>query len=141
MGQILFANFLEDKRVYHLARLFWQRHVKNIAEQEGLEFQSYLNTESEFDGNPLFNAYFPSINKAIRIIQVDPAEASEDVDLKAWLDKIEIGTNDKSQTTELVIDTVLSEGSKFPGKQLITHWIEGKITSDQDIENLLKEVV
>ncbi|MGH1434282.1 MAG: hypothetical protein ACRBG0_07460 [Lewinella sp.] len=140
MGQILFANFLEDKRVYQLARLFWLRHVKNIAEEKGLAFHAYLNTESEFDGNPLFNAYFPSINKAIRIIQVDPAEASADIDLKAWLDNIAIGKNDKNKTTELVIDTVLSEGSKFPGKQLITQWIEGTITSDQDIENLISNI-
>jgi hypothetical protein len=69
--------------------------------------------------------------------QILPAEASTDIDLKAWLDNIEIGKNDKNKTTELVIDTVLSEGSKFPGKQLITQWIEGKITSDQDIEDLI----
>ena len=88
MGKILFANFLEDKRVYHLAYLFWKSFFQQLTDAANLHYTTYLNTDGDRDGNPIFHAYLPDRQRALRIIQVDPAEAAEAVDIKAWIDEV-----------------------------------------------------
>ena len=138
MGKILFAKFLEDRRVYHLAYLFWKCFFERLIDAADLEYRTYLNTDSDHDGNPIFHAYLPARKRALRIIQAEPDEAEEEVDIKAWMDEVQLESGNSS-VPELVIDMVLSEGAKELGQRLIQTWIEDdEIWTDEKLEALLK---
>lgn len=121
MGKILFANFLEDKRVYHLAYLFWKSFFERFTAAAEWEYVTYLNTDGEHDGNPIFHAYIPASKRALRIIQVDPSEAEAPLDIKAWIDEVQPASG-QSAVPELVINMILSEEAKKVGQNLIHHW-------------------
>ncbi|MEL6968720.1 MAG: hypothetical protein AAFZ63_23460 [Bacteroidota bacterium] len=138
MGKILFANFLEDKRVYHLAYLFWKTFFERLTDATNLEYTTYLNTDNDQDGNPIFHAYLPTRKRALRIVQADPSEAEEEVDIKAWLDEVQ-PIPDIAPVPELVIDVILSEGTKKVGQRLIRAWVEAEEELTEDnLEVLLQ---
>lgn len=135
MAQILFPNFLKDKEVYLLARAFWQEQFDQFAQKHGLEYVPYLNdTPLEFDGNPIFNAWGPAINRGVRIIQVEPE--SEEVVFSAWLDTVETEEG-KLAIDELVIDLVLSEETNEAAFRLILNWLEKRVEKEE-IERLIE---
>lgn len=138
MGKILFAKFLEDRRVYHLAYLFWKTFFERLTNATDLEYTTYLNTDRDHDGNPIFHAYLPARKRALRIVQADPSEAEEELDIKAWLDEVQL-TPSTTPVPELVIDMILSEGTKEVGQRLIRAWVEaeGELTEDK-LEDLLQ---
>jgi hypothetical protein len=138
MGQVLFANFLEDKRVYHLARMHWERLFAKLAEEMGLAWEDYLNTKEDFDGNPIFHAYLPRINRAVRVIQADPAEAEGEVDISFWLDNTCI-SDEKQEVPELVLDMVLSREAEEKGKAMLLLWLSGMRKCD--VEKELERIV
>mgnify|MGYP006267988351 CR=1 FL=1 len=120
----LFTNFLNDKRVYNLAVAYWHRVVDQVASTHGLAYQPYINVydssgQKEYDANPIFSALFPSINKAVRIIQDEPEV--EAPDLASWKDQIEWETG--RPTPELVLAVALSNDSAFAARQLIMDWL------------------
>lgn len=136
MGKILFAAFLEDKRVYHLAYLFWKTFFERLTRTAKLEYITYLSTEGDQDGNPIFHAYLPALKRALRIIQADPDEAEEEVDVKAWLDEVQPAPN-TPVVPELVIDMVLSEGAKQVGQRIIQAWVEEADWTETRLDELL----
>ena len=80
----------------------------------------------------------PARKRALRIIQAEPDEAEEEVDIKAWMDEVQLESGNSS-VPELVIDMVLSEGAKELGQRLIQTWIEDdEIWTDEKLEALLK---
>ena len=121
MAKYLFQSFLEDKRVYNLNQAYWRRSLSVIAKERKLSFQPYLNPndsegEKEYDANPIFEAFFPELRKAIRIIQDEPEKDAPE--LAAWLDSIEL-EEDERPVSELVIALALSQESSKMAKQLI----------------------
>jgi hypothetical protein len=121
----LFVGFLEDKRLYNLTAAYWHRMVYRIAKERQLNFQPYINLydsmgQKEYDANPIFSAFFPILNKAVRIIQDEPE--AEAPDLTYWEDEIELKTG--HQTKELVIAVALSVSSAEAAKRLIVDWLE-----------------
>lgn len=139
MGKILFANFLEDKRVYHLAYLFWKSFFQRLTSAVNLGFTTYLNTKGDCDGNPIFHAYLPDRQRALRIIQVDPSETVEAIDIKAWVDQVQL-LSEETTVPELVIDMVLSEEAKVVGQKLIQAWVEAEQELDSTtIEGFLEQ--
>lgn len=125
MVELLYSTFLEDKRVYNLVRASWKRSLDRMLGENQIEYRPYLNQyqdgKLEDDGNPIYNAFFPSLNKAIRIIQVADDRESQ-VDCSAWIDRIKPEV-DKEAFNELVVDIVLSKESKKMAEELIKHWI------------------
>ena len=74
------------------------------------------NGEKEYDGNPIFSAFIPETERAIRIIQVSPGEEGDDI--SAWIDDIELGKKAK-KTKELVLDLKLSKEAKMLAKDFL----------------------
>lgn len=87
----------------------------------------------------MFSAYVPEVNRAVRIIQVDPAEAVSEVDIKAWLDQA-VMPEQEDRVEELVIDLVLTNESERLSKQLIDGWLVQGL-SMMEMEKKIDELV
>ena len=138
--KVLYKDFLNNKRVYNLTQGSWRRLLNSLLKDLGYTHQPYLNEfqngKKEYDGNPIFNAYIPEINRAIRIIQVSPKE--EGADISAWIDDIELNGKSKRKTTkELVLDIKLSKKAKYTATELMKAWIQKQLDASS-IDNLLE---
>jgi hypothetical protein len=134
MTEVLFANFLTDKRVYNLAQGTWKRLFDQIAAVHGFSYTPYINQmqggKKEYDGNPIFSAYVASNNRAVRVIQAAPG--GEEPLVSAWIDSIEISEG-KAPAEELVLDVVLSKEAREMARKLAEGWLaEGWTTEDID---------
>lgn len=138
MGQVLYATFLENRRVYRLAKARWQRLFEQLLSAKQYTFRPFLN-EARMDGNPMFTAYVPAVDRAVRIIQVDPAEAVSEVDIKAWLDQA-VMPEREDRVEELVIDLVLTNEAESLSKQLIDGWLVQGL-SMMEMERMIDELV
>lgn len=121
----LFVTFMEDKKVFNLAEAYWRRMVSAIAREAGISFRSYINHHDskgrkEYDANPIFDAFFPSLCKAIRIIQEKPGAGAPDI--ATWMDTIELN-EDEPPVPELVIALALSRETAAAARQLIRQWV------------------
>ena len=138
MGQVLYASFLENRRVYRLAKARWQRLFEQLLSAKQYTFQPFLN-EKRMDGNPMFTVYVPAVDRALRIIQVAPSEAVADVDIKAWLDQA-VMPEREDRVEELVIDLVLTNEAEQISQLLIEAWLLQEL-SLADMEKKIDELV
>ena len=140
MAEFLYADFLNDKRVYNLAQGSWKRLLNSLLKEHAYTYTPYINQvqngQKEYDGNPIFSAFIPEIKRAIRIIQVAPEEDGDDI--SAWIDDIELNGKTKAQKTpELVLDLKLSKKAKSIAKNLIAKWVVNQLdtaTLDQILD-------
>ena len=135
----LYSNFLQDKKIYNLAQAYLGRLFSKIAQQYDLQLVPYLNDQNgngqkEYDGNPIFNVLEPSLNRAVRIIQIEPE--GEQLDISAWLDTIELAES-APPVQELVIDMVLSKESYAIARKFIIAWLGERITK-AEMEHLIE---
>ena len=140
MAKFLYEDFLENKRAYNLAQGSWNRLLRSLLREYGYTYTPYINQmqngKKEYDGNPIFSAFIPEIERAIRIIQVSPDEEGDDI--SAWIDDIELGKKAKTKKTkELVLDLKLSREAKMLAKDLIGKWII-KQFDDATLDQLLE---
>ena len=138
MGQVLYATFLENRRVYRLAKARWQHLFEQLLSAKQYTFRPFLN-EKRMDGNPMFTAYVPAVDRALRIIQVDPSEAVAEVDIKAWLDQA-VMPEREDRVEELVIDLVLTNEAEQISQLLIEAWLLQEL-SLADMEKKIDELV
>ena len=139
----LYANFLENKKVYNLVQGYWQRLFSGLANERRLQFAPYLNPttragQKDYDGNPIFEAWEKTLNRAVRIIQVAPQ--GEQLDVSAWLDSIELPET-LAPIPELVIDLALSKESYALAEQLISAWLTAGTTKEGMVEMIEREVL
>lgn len=108
METILYPDFLKDITSYQAASDFWQAKLDPLFRKLGLSKQNYLNTTmvngvALQDGNPIYQAYFPELKKAVRIIQEEPLLPA---DFGTWVNLTEVN---EEEVEELVISLVLTE--------------------------------
>jgi hypothetical protein len=108
MDTILYPDFLEDITSYQTASDFWQEKLDPLFRELGLSKQNYLNTTmvngvTLQDGNPIYQAFFPELKKAVRIIQEEPLLPA---DFGSWVNLTEVN---EEEVEELVISLVLTE--------------------------------
>jgi hypothetical protein len=108
MDSILYPDFLEDITSYQAASDFWQAKLDPLFRELGLSKQNYLNTTMVNgvdlqDGNPIYQAFFPELKKAVRIIQEEPLLPA---DFGTWVNLTEVN---EEEVEELVISLVLTE--------------------------------
>ena len=139
MAQILYANFLEDRRVYSLAKTYWKRFFDQLATAHGFSYRSYINDANDYDGNPIFSAYLPEKKRAVRVIQIDPNEVEDNILTTAWMDTIELEEGQPA-IDELVIYTVLTAETRGRCAALIQQWVLGEVTVD-GMEGVIEEVL
>jgi len=137
MAQVLYQNFLENKKIYNLAQAAWGRVMNSLLKDLNYTYSPYLNDrqsgKKEYDGNPIFNAYIPEIKRAVRIIQVSPEEEGEDI--SGWIDSIQLKNKD---TKELVLDLKLTKEAKRQARELISAWIEKELDEERMDEILAR---
>jgi hypothetical protein len=138
MEQVLYASFLENRRVYRLAKARWQRLFEQLLSAKQYAFRPFLN-EKRMDGNPMFTAYVPDIDRAVRIIQVDPSEAVSELDISAWLNQA-LMPEREDQVMELVIDLVMTKEAEQISQLLIEAWLLQQL-SLTDMEKKIDELV
>ncbi|MCO6478804.1 MAG: hypothetical protein J5I94_19375, partial [Phaeodactylibacter sp.] len=116
--------------------------IRSVVQKKSLSFEHYLNPydgagQKEYDANPIFNAYFPALQKAVRIIQDTPEEGAPDI--TAWINYFEI-EEDQPETPELVIAIALSQDSAGTARELLRKWLlEG--LSGEEMEKVFEGVV
>jgi hypothetical protein len=123
MDTILYPDFLEDISSYQAASEFWQAKLDPLFRELGLNKQNYLNTTmvngvALNDGNPIYQAYFPELKKAVRIIQEEPLLPA---DFSSWANLTEV---DEEEVEELVISLVLTEENVERAGEEIWEWVE-----------------
>ena len=129
-SQILYANFLEDRRVYGLAKTYWKRFFDQLAAAHGFSYHAYINDANDYDGNPIFSAYILEKNRAVRVIQIDPNEMEENILITAWMDTIELEEG-QAAVDELVIYTVLTVETRVKCAALIEEWVLEEMTIEE----------
>lgn len=150
-NKFLHKNFLEDNRIYSLAKNWWKREFKkqilvkksNSDENKNSDWilnwhnDSYNNGKKFRDGNPIFTAFSVSSQKLVRIIQQEiENENNQDViEISAWLDK---GFYPKEETPELVISLQLSKESSKIAFDWIKKWFDNEL-KEEDLEMDLEE--
>lgn len=122
MDTILYPDFLEDITSYQAASDFWQAKLDPLFRELGLSKQDYLNTTmlngvALHDGNPIYQAYFPELKKAVRIIQEEPLLPA---DFGSWVNVTEV---DEEEVEELVISLVLTEENVERAWETIRAWL------------------
>lgn len=122
MDTILYPNFLEDVSSYQAAADFWYEKLDPLFRELGLNKQNYLNTTMVNgvplqDGNPIYQAYFPELKKAVRIIQEEPLLPA---DFGSWVNVTEV---DEEEVEELVISLVLTEENVERAREEIMIWV------------------
>lgn len=122
MDTILYPDFLEDITSYQAASDFWQAKLDPLFRELGLSKQDYLNTTmvngvALQDGNPIYQAYFPELKKAVRIIQEEPLLPA---DFGSWVNVTEV---DEEVVEELVISLVLTEENVERTGEEIQEWV------------------
>lgn len=140
-NKFLFTAFLADKKVFNLAEAYWRRLVSAVAEEAEVDFYSYLNHydaqgRKEYDPNPIFDAYFPRLRKAVRIIQEEPEPGAPDIG--AWVDEIEL-KEDTAPVPELVIALALSRETAATDRELIRKWV-GEEVARREMEKVIGDL-
>jgi hypothetical protein len=123
MSAILYKNFLSDRAEYQTSVQFWASFFDELLSSYGYTHEPYLNTTAVDgtplrDGNPIFHAYIPAIDRAVRIIQEEPEEP---VDFAAWANATE--WPDGRPLHELVISLVLTAETQALAAQAIRDWL------------------
>ncbi|MCB9291747.1 MAG: hypothetical protein H6559_01240 [Lewinellaceae bacterium] len=122
---MLYPDFLKDYTAYQEVERFWESLFTRIAEQNGWAWRSWMkpafaNGTPFFDGNPIFNAFVPELNRGVRILQVEPEESDE---FSFYQDVVEM--EDGHTFPELVISLILTEETKEQAETAIVHWLKG----------------
>ena len=122
MGTILYPDFLEDVSSYLAASDFWHAKLDPLFRELGLNKQNYLNTTmvngvALNDGNPIYQAYFPELKKAVRIIQEEPLLPA---DFGSWVNLTEV---EEEEVEELVISLVLTEENVERAREDVQGWV------------------
>lgn len=141
-SKYLYSSFLDDKKIYNLSQAYWGRMIRFIAREKGLSFQHYLNPydgagRKEYEANPIYDAYFPALCKAVRIIQDTPEEGAPDI--TAWINNFEIEEG-QPETPELVVAIALSQESAGMARELLRKWLLDGL-SGKEMERAFEEIV
>lgn len=123
MAELLYKDFLKTAEAYGEAESYWKAFFDNLLQPYDYSHQPYLNDtmvsgEKLRDGNPIFNAYIPDIDRAVRIIQEEPEEPA---DIASWVNRTEWPTGRVLE--ELVISLVLTEETKAEAERRIREWL------------------
>ncbi len=145
-NKILYKNFLEDNRIYSLAKNWWKREFeKQIIgkksspdNNENLDLifnwhnENFKNNKEFRDGNPIFTVLSTSKQKLVRIIQeeIENKNNQDAIQISAWLEK---GFYPKEETPELVISLELSRKSSKVAFDWIKKWLNDEL-EDKDLE-------
>jgi predicted ATPase len=136
--KVLYQEFLNDKKIYNLNVGYWRNKLQNaLSEKISSGDQLIKNIDDKgknfYDGNPIFSYYSPKMDKAIRVIQLDPTyiETYSEIKLiEAWITKIFVAKKNalENEVPELVISLFLTKSTVDSCTQLAKEWFFGDLT-------------
>jgi hypothetical protein len=134
MVKHLFSTFLEERDQYGKAVSYWVQLWEQVSPHLRMRDQwecpwgivDWEGKDAFMDGNPIFSAYSPPLQKAIRIIQHPPE--SEDLELEYWLDTYGGSLGDADAIEEIVVSCALSEEAAGHVLKLMQAWLQGSIS-------------
>ena len=135
--QLLFTDFLSNPRAYRQVQAYWKLYFDYLGAKYGFQYAPYLPESAEQTGNPIFNAYVAATNKAVRIIQIDPEDVSEDHNFEAWVDLLTLEEG-AEPLEELVLHLMLNPTTELTSRLLIQPWLSGKL-SYEELSDLLED--
>ena len=120
--QYLFEKFLENQSIYNLNIGYWITTIRKIS--GNIEGEKYLNDKFNngrpfFNGNPIYNIYYPSLDKAIRIVQDRP----EDLGDYYMSERLLSGNEYLETPPELTIILSLTKVNVEKAKKDISSWL------------------
>ena len=132
MSEFLYEQFLEDPRVYHVARAFWYKQIKQVKQSspDSEPLGSYLTDRFEngklfYDGNPMINVINFRTKKAARVVQESPANFEKFY--SSWEQAIFLQVESIGQVRvhEKVIVLTLTRNSLERSKSELREWLKG----------------
>ena len=141
MVENLFPNFLNDRAQYERSEGYWVdlwRQIDQLDREIYRWAYPWLGTGSPTirDGNPIFSAYTPALNRGVRVVQQEPLD--ERLDIQAYLDFFGGNLGDPDSVSELVIACTLSAEAAKIALDLMRPWVAGgSVEFDRDPSGLL----
>jgi predicted N-acyltransferase len=135
-NKFLYKNFLENNRIYSLAKNWWKREFKKQILGKKSDFDTnsdwVFNWHNDYfkDGNPIFTIFSKSKQKLVRIIQEENENNQDSIEISAWIQK---GFYPKDEIPELVISLELSRNSSKIAFNWIKKWFDNQL-EDKDLE-------
>lgn len=135
MSRLLHPRFLTNAKQYAAARAVWKQLWHEVLTQTGQvdSWKSPWLTPKHADGtpyrdgNPIFSAVNETDRLGVRIIQEAPMSAGPN-ELDYWVDTFGSAA-DPNKVRELVISTVLDEGTRLQARELLACWVaRGKLS-------------
>lgn len=137
MKNLLLKNFLTSRSLYGRAQTRWRKFIASLPKKNVGPSEPYLVDTGELDGNPLYHAYFPRHNRALKIVQLAPQEAKDYPPLIGWIDPIQLPGKEVS-TRELVVFLLLTKQTEPVAQSWIRSWLaDGAIP--QALEQVIRE--
>jgi hypothetical protein len=133
MVQHLCERFLADAAEYEAAQARWRGLWDRIIATEKPEAEwkvpwfasKFADGTPMRDGNPIFSAVSPTLQRGVRILQHEPT--SDQLELDYWLDTF----GSDQAVSELVISCALSEQAEQRAADLIRPWIRsGRVSGE-----------
>jgi hypothetical protein len=134
MVNLLYKEFLNDKRIYALNVGYWTKLFKRILQTKEV-YKRWLNVQFNnnlgfYDGNPIYDILVENKRKAVRIIQEEPETPT--LSISAWIDETE--TELKEKINELVIVLELSKEARIIAEKWIKAWLIDNKTKEEIID-------
>lgn len=150
-NDFLYNSFLESKRIYNLNQGYWTRMFKKkINENLSADNILFLNVDNEgaktYDANPIFTYINQERTRAVRIIQDDASQVtnervSADFFISAWIDIITLydrsdDSDEGTDVRELVIALYLTRETVEKSMKLVARWLSFDLNEHQISEIL-----
>jgi len=137
----LFPCFLTHWAQYEQSECYWLDLWRQLDQMDRNIYRwahPWLGTGSPTikDGNPIFSAYSPVLNRGVRVVQQEPLDGR--LDIQAYLDFYGGDFDDPGSVSELVIACTLSAEAAKIALDLLRPWIAGgAVEFDHDPSGLL----
>lgn len=125
----LYANFLKNKGLYTRCQNYWQQQFDELFIAFDIEYKTYHEEKEARDGDPIFAAYFPAMQRAVRIVQKPPE--NNRLQIEASIRQNRIDDDASGEIQELIIELVLSKQSANLTRQLVRQWIPAYLPAER----------
>jgi hypothetical protein len=129
MVKQLYSNFLHNDKEYPLSEEHWIHLWEQIDPQKRASYgwqHPWFNPlpPSLSEGNPVFSAVSPVLQRGIQVIQHEPTQTG--LEIQAWPGFFGGNSSDADRIEELVISCALSNLASEVALALIESWVKGE---------------
>ena len=133
MPTYLFPEFKEDSPVSAQVERYWEDLWKRVIQgaPAGSWKAPWMHNPRR-DGNPVFTAIYPVLNRGVRIIQ-EETPAADETDFDCWVDTFG-ENNEPNAVRELVIACCPSKENEPQVEKILRRWVhQGDLAADDTV--------